>query len=46
VLLALGQRREEIEGSIRLSLGWTNTDEEVKRAADVIQSAVCNLRAS
>jgi cysteine desulfurase len=46
VLLAMGQRRDEIEGSIRLSLGWSTSKEDVKVALDVIPRAVRQLRSS
>ena len=46
VLLAMGQGREAIEGSIRLSLGWSTTRADIDTALEVIPSAVRHLRAS
>lgn len=44
VLMAMGQSREEIEGAIRLSLGWSSTDEDVDRALEVIPATVRHLQ--
>jgi cysteine desulfurase len=44
VLLAMGHSREEIEGAIRLSLGWSSTDEDVECALEVIPATVRHLQ--
>jgi cysteine desulfurase len=43
VLLAMGISEEEIEGSIRLSLGWSTTPDEIDDAVSLIQSTVSSL---
>jgi cysteine desulfurase len=44
VLTAMGVPKEEALGSIRLSLGPTNTDADIDLALDVIPAAVARLR--
>ncbi|MEN3273323.1 MAG: cysteine desulfurase, partial [Actinomycetota bacterium] len=44
VLAAMGVPRELAKGSLRLSLGWSSTDDDVDLALDVIPSAVARLR--
>ncbi|WP_337863675.1 cysteine desulfurase family protein [Nitrososphaera sp.] len=44
VLKAMGFSYEEITGSLRLSLSWQNTREEVDRAVDVLAQVVHELR--
>ncbi len=44
VLKAMGLSHEDAHGSIRFSLGWGNTVEEVDYAIKVIPDAVANLR--
>lgn len=44
VLQALGLDRAAASSTIRLSLGWTTTDEEVDAAAGRIRSAVARIR--
>jgi cysteine desulfurase len=36
VLLAMGQSADEARSSLRISLGWSNTEDEVERAAEII----------
>lgn len=43
VLLAMGQSRDEIEGSIRFSLGWSTTAEDIKTALEVIPMSLRSL---
>jgi len=43
-LLAMGLSREEAQSSLRLSLGWGNTREEVDRFVDELISVVARLR--
>jgi cysteine sulfinate desulfinase/cysteine desulfurase-like protein len=43
VLLAMGRDEESASAALRLSLGWATTEEEVRRAADVIVGAVHDL---
>jgi cysteine desulfurase len=38
VLLAMGRRAMEARSSVRLSLGWSTTLEEIERAAEIIPS--------
>ena len=45
VLAAMGLARDEALASIRLSLGFASTDEDVDRALAVIPAAVERLRA-
>ena len=45
VLAAMGVPRDVAKGSLRLSLGWSSTDEDVDLALDVIPRAVAQLRA-
>lgn len=40
VLTAMGLRRERIESSFRLSVGWCTTEEDVERAIDAFRRAV------
>jgi cysteine desulfurase len=44
VLLAMGFDRAEAGSGIRVSLGWTTTDEDVDRALAVVPDAVAKLR--
>jgi len=44
VLAAMGVRRELAFGSLRLSLGWCSTADDVDRALEVIPPAVARLR--
>jgi cysteine desulfurase len=44
VLEALGVSREESEGSVRFSLGWGTSDEDIERALEVLPSMVERLR--
>lgn len=45
VLLALGRSHEEAHGSLRMSLGRYNTDEDIDRVLDVLPAIVKKLRA-
>jgi cysteine desulfurase len=45
VLQAMGVPKDMIEGSLRFSLGWGNTDEEVDRVIEVLPDIVARLRA-
>lgn len=45
VLLAIGLSHEIAHGSLRLSLGRENTEEEIKRVLEVLPKIVKNLRA-
>jgi cysteine desulfurase len=44
VLEAMGVSREASEGSVRFSLGWGTTDEDIDRVLDVLPSVVERLR--
>jgi cysteine desulfurase len=44
VLKAMGYEEEEALSSFRISLGLTNTEEEMKRAAELIAQAALDLR--
>lgn len=44
VLAALGLSEEETRGSVRLTLGRENTEEEIRRAAEILSSVVASLR--
>jgi cysteine desulfurase len=44
VLAAMGMPREVAGGSLRLSLGWSSTDEDVDRVLAVLPAAVQRLR--
>jgi cysteine desulfurase len=44
VLEAMGVPQEACEGSVRFSLGWGTTDEDIDRVLDVLPSAVERLR--
>ena len=44
VLEVMGVSREVSEGSVRFSLGWTTTDEDIERVLDVLPSTVERLR--
>jgi len=44
VLLALGLRHEQAHGSLRISLGRENTEEEVDRFLEVLPGVVSKLR--
>jgi cysteine desulfurase len=43
VLTAMGIAEDEIQGSIRFSLGWSTTSEEIDGAIGVIQATVSSL---
>jgi len=44
VLDAMGVSREVSEGSVRFSLGWGTTDEDIERVLDLLPSTVERLR--
>jgi len=44
VLEAMGVSREVSEGSVRFSLGWGTTDEDIERVLDVLPATVERLR--
>jgi cysteine desulfurase len=44
VLEALGVSREESEGSVRFSLGWGTSDEDIECVLEVLPSMVERLR--
>lgn len=44
VLLAIGLRPEQAHGSLRLTLGKDNTEEEVKQFIDILPDVVAKLR--
>jgi cysteine desulfurase len=44
VLGVMGVAREVSEGSVRFSLGWATTDEDIERVLDVLPSTVERLR--
>jgi len=44
ILLAIGLKPEEAHGSLRLTLGRCNTDEEVDRVLDILPEVVGKLR--
>lgn len=44
-LLALGLSPEQAHGSLRFSLGWENTEEDVERVLEVLPGIVARLRA-
>lgn len=46
VLVAMGVPRDEALASVRLSLGWTTTDEDVDIALKTVPDAVSRLRTS
>lgn len=43
-LLAMGLSRQEAQSSLRLSLGWQNTDEEVEIFVEALKAVVARLR--
>jgi cysteine desulfurase len=43
-LLAMGFQRDEAQSSLRLSLGWENTKEEVDQFLDVLEAVVLRVR--
>ncbi len=43
-LLAMGLTREEAQSSLRVSLGWGNTQEEVNAFCEVLKSVVTRIR--
>lgn len=45
VLLALGMPHEKAHGSIRFSLGWKNTREEIDELIEILPSQIKQLRA-
>jgi len=44
VLDAMGMSRAESEGSVRLSLGWATTEDEIERVLQVLPAVVDRLR--
>ncbi|MDQ3938296.1 MAG: cysteine desulfurase [Chloroflexota bacterium] len=44
VLTALGYPDDEARGALRLSLGRTNTDDEIDRAAEVVPATIARMR--
>ncbi|MGZ6213259.1 MAG: hypothetical protein ACXWNU_12625, partial [Candidatus Binataceae bacterium] len=46
VLLAMGLSRDEARSSLRLSLGWSTTAEEIERAAEIIARVWQRVRAA
>ncbi len=46
VVEALGVAPDWARGALRLSLGWTTTDEEIDHALEVIPAAIAQLRAA
>jgi cysteine desulfurase len=44
VLEVMGVSQEVSEGSVRFSLGWTTTDEDIERVLDILPSTVERLR--
>ncbi len=44
VLLAIGLSRQEAQNSLRLSLGWSSTTEQVDQFVDVLKETVLRLR--
>jgi cysteine desulfurase len=44
VLDVMGVSQEVSEGSVRFSLGWTTTDEDIERVLDILPSTVERLR--
>ena len=45
VLLAMGLPDGAVKGSLRFSLGWGNTEEDIKRMMEVLPEAVERVRA-
>ncbi len=45
VISALGVPPEEAQGTVRMSVGWGNTEEEIVKAADLLAGVVVKLRA-
>ena len=46
VLLAMGLSRDEARSSLRLSLGWSTTEAEIERAAEIIPDVWRRVRAA
>lgn len=46
VLLALGLDADRARGGLRLSLGWNTSDEDCKRAVEILRTVLRPLRAS
>jgi cysteine desulfurase len=44
VLLAMGLPEAAIKGSLRFSLGWGNTEEDIKRLMEILPEAVARVR--
>ena len=45
VLVAMGATEEQARGTVRISLGWSTTAEEVERFLDVFPTIVAQVRA-
>jgi cysteine desulfurase len=46
VLLAMGLSRDEARSSLRISLGWSTTADEIERAAEIIARVWRRVRAA
>jgi cysteine desulfurase len=46
VLTAMGYPEDEARGALRLSLGRTNTDEEIERAVQLVPETIARMRAA
>lgn len=44
VLLALGLSAEQAHGSIRLTLGWQTTEQEIDKVLEILPKVVVRLR--
>ena len=44
VLLAMGLPKDAIRGSLRISLGWGNTEDDVRRLMEILPGAVERVR--
>jgi cysteine desulfurase len=45
VLIAMGRSEDEIQGSVRFSLGWSTTSDEIERAISLVQATTMSLAA-